>query len=212
MDGHRGTVLSAPVPARLPRGPAPLPPFDALVASHGATVLRVCRALVGVSDADDVWQETFLAALRVYPSAGQVSNWQAWLVTIARNKAVDHHRKALRLPVPASDSGVSDSSDGIFAPDTRGAAAGHGGGDDVVRTAEANAEAAMVWAALGQLPRTQREAVAFHHLAGLPYLEVAQLLGNSPEAARRAASAGMKALRVALAHSRPVDERISRDD
>ncbi|MEO6531831.1 MAG: sigma factor-like helix-turn-helix DNA-binding protein, partial [Specibacter sp.] len=59
---------------------------------------------------------------------------------------------------------------------------------------------------------TQREAVVFHHLAGLPYLDVAQLLGNSPEAARRAASDGMKTLRVALSPIGPVKERISRED
>ncbi|MHA7268517.1 RNA polymerase sigma factor [Arthrobacter sp. HLT1-20] len=188
---------------------AALPPFDVLVSTHGATVLRVCRALVGVSDADDVWQETFLAALRVYPTATKVSNWQAWLVTIARNKAVDHHRKSLRLPIPASGSGVSDSSEGIFAAAGRVGGAGQGGGDAVVQAVEANLEAATVWAALGLLPPMQREAVVFHHLAGLPYVEVAELLGNSPEAARRAASDGMKALRAFLAQRRTVIERIS---
>ena len=194
-----------------------LPPFEVLVATHGATVLRVCRGLVGSGDADDVWQETFLAALRVYPTAGNVNNWQAWLVAIARNKAVDHHRKMVRLPIPASGSGVSDSSDGVFASGARSGADGHGGGDAVVRSVEAGLAAATVWAALAKLPRTQREAVVFHHLAGLPYLDVAQLLGNSPEAARRAASDGVKALRVALgpgkpANPAPVKERNHRED
>lgn len=194
---------------RKPERDATLPPFEVLVSAHGATVLRVCRALVGVSDADDVWQETFLAALRVYPTASKITNWQAWLVTIARNKAVDHHRKSLRLPVPASGSGVSDSSDGIFAGDARLGAAGHGGGDAVAHAVAATLEAATVWAALAKLPHTQREAVVFHHLAGLPYREVAHLLGNSPEAARRAASDGMKTLRVILAQNRTVSERTS---
>lgn len=201
-------------------GPPGQAPFDVLVTRHGATVLRVCRALVGAQDADDVWQETFLAGLRVYPSCAGVRNWEAWLVTIARNKAMDHHRKTLRLPIPASGSGVSDSSDGIFAAAVRpgaagvaggpdaagvaggGGAAGRSGGDVVVRTVEANAEAAAVWSALGKLPRTQREAVVFHHLAGLPYADVADLLGNSPDAARKAASDGMKSLRALLAHDR----------
>ena len=43
------------------------PPFEAVVANHGARVLRVCRAVVGPADADDAWSETFLAALRAYP-------------------------------------------------------------------------------------------------------------------------------------------------
>jgi DNA-directed RNA polymerase specialized sigma24 family protein len=42
-------------------------PFDAVVAEHGSTVLRVCRALLNRVDADDAWSETFLAALRAYP-------------------------------------------------------------------------------------------------------------------------------------------------
>ena len=41
------------------------PPFEAVVAAHGAMVLRVCRAVVGPTDADDVWSEAFLAALKI---------------------------------------------------------------------------------------------------------------------------------------------------
>lgn len=175
-------------PAAAPRGPAAqnpsLPPFELLVSCHGAAVLRVCRALVGALDADDVWQETFLAALRVYPSTGDVRNREAWLVTIARNKAVDHHRRSARVPEPIEDPGGAEL----------------GGGDAVVRSVEAGETAGTVWAALARLPRMQREAVVYHHLAGLRHADVAGLLGNSEVAARRAAADGMKALRVVLAH------------
>ena len=44
-----------------------LPPFEEVVAEHGPTVLRVCRAVLGPVDAEDAWSETFLAALRAYP-------------------------------------------------------------------------------------------------------------------------------------------------
>lgn len=164
-----------------------LPPFEALVTRHGAAVLRVCRALVGTLDADDVWQETFLAALRVYPSTGNIRNREAWLVTIARNKAVDHHRRGVRVPEPVDRPG-HDVADG---------------GDAVVRSVEAGETAAQVWAALARLPRMQREAVVYHHLAGLRHAAVAELLGNSEAAARRAASDGMASLRALLA---PEDE------
>ena len=50
--------------------------------------------------------------------------------------------------------------------------------------------------ALNRLPRKQREAIAYHHVAGLPYAEVATLLGNSEAAARRAAADGIKRLRA----------------
>ena len=42
-------------------------PFEAVVAAHGATVLRVCRAVLGPADADDAWSEAFLAAMKAYP-------------------------------------------------------------------------------------------------------------------------------------------------
>ncbi len=179
---------TAPLPDAAPSaGLAPtldsaLPPFAVLVSSHGAAVLRVCRALVGVVDADDVWQETFLAALRTYPTSGSIRNREAWLVTIARNKAIDHRRRGVHVPEPVENIG-----DGPL-----------GGGDDVVHAVEAGETADAVWAALAKLPRLQREAVIYHHLAGLRYAEVAGILGNSEAAARRAASDGMSALRTLL--------------
>lgn len=185
-----------------------LPPFEVLITHHGAAVLRVCRALVGPVDADDVWQETFLAALRVYPSTGSVRNREAWLVTIARNKAIDHHRKAARLPLPASGPGVGEHAldehtVGEHGVDEHGiGGTGSGGGDVVVRSVEAGETAAAVWTALATLAPMQREAVVYHHLAGLRYAEVAGILGNSEAAARRAAADGMRALRALLDHER----------
>jgi DNA-directed RNA polymerase specialized sigma24 family protein len=48
---------------------------------------------------------------------------------------------------------------------------------------------------LQRLPDKQRLAVAYHHIAGLPFAEIADLLGNSPDAARRASADGIKTLR-----------------
>ncbi|ALE08018.1 hypothetical protein AL755_19960 [Arthrobacter sp. ERGS1:01] len=178
-----------------------LAPFEVLVAEHGAVVLRVCRALVGVQEADDVWQETFMAALRAYPGSGDVRNREAWLVAIARNKAIDHHRKAGRLPIPADDFPGEFGGAGVSGGVGTGARSAVDSGserDGVERAAEAGQEAALVWSALAALPPKQREAVVYHHLAGLRYAEVAALLGNSEAAARRAAADGMKALRALL--------------
>lgn len=180
-------VNSPQPPGAAPCGPTgALPPFEALIADHGATVLRVCRALVGPVDADDAWQETFLAALRAYPGTAHITNRQAWLVAIARNKCVDHHRRAIRLPQPTGH--VADG-----APDGGGVSEGPG------RSLEAAETASQVWTALARLSKMQREAVVYHHIAGLKYAEAAILLGNSEPAARRAAADGMKALRVLLA-------------
>ena len=148
-------------------------PFEQIVAEHGATVLRVCRAVLGPVEADDAWSETFLAAMRAYPDLRPDSNIQAWLVTIAHRKALDQHRARARLPVP-----VEETPDG--------------------RSADGNPEDwdGELWDALKALPAKQRAAVAYHHLAGLPYAEVAAILGNSEAAARRAAADGIKTLRI----------------
>ena len=146
-------------------------PFEAIVREHGATVLRVCRAVLGPDDAEDAWSETFLAALRAYPSLPPGSNVQAWLVTIAKHKAIDGHRAAVRRPVLVPEL-----------PERGATAPGPGEHDGL-------------WAALRTLPQRQREALAYHHLAGLPFAQVAVLLESTEAACRRAAADGIKKLR-----------------
>jgi len=50
-------------------------------------------------------------------------------------------------------------------------------------------------AALTALPPKQKQAVAYHYLAGLAYTEVAAILGGSTDAARRSAADGIATLR-----------------
>jgi RNA polymerase sigma factor (sigma-70 family) len=149
-------------------------PFEQIVAQHGPAILRVCRALLGPHDADDAWSETFLAALRAYPELRPGSNIEAWLVTIAKRKAIDQHRNRARSAVP-----VAEPPEAPAPPqDQRGFAE------------------TELWEALQRLPDKQREAVAYHYLAGLPYAQVAEILGNSEAAARRAAADGIKRFRA----------------
>lgn len=162
------TSQTAP-PGRLP-GVTTKPPFDTVVLVHGATVLRVCRAILGPVDADDAWSEAFLSAMKAYPDLPDDANVEAWLVTIAHRKAIDVTRSAARRAVPVES--VAD----------RPAPAGRERDDDLAD-------------ALARLPTKQRQAVAYHYLAGLPYAEVAEVLGGTPAAARRAAADGVAALR-----------------
>jgi RNA polymerase sigma factor (sigma-70 family) len=147
-------------------------PFEAVVATHGVTVLRVCRALLGVHDADDAWSETFLAAMRAYPDLPETANVEAWLVTIARRKAIDIHRAARRNPLPIEELPEAPTALGIP------------GADDT-----------DLWERVGMLPDKQRQAINFRYLAGLPYAEVAAITGGTVDAARRAAADGLKNLR-----------------
>ena len=149
-------------------------PFETVVAQHGATVLRVCRAVLGPADADDAWSETFLAALRAYPDLPPDANVEAWLVTIAHRKAIDVTRAAARRAVPVAQ-----------APDPGVAATGGDGLDGDLAEAVA------------RLPAKQKQAVAYHYLAGLPYAEIAAIVGGSADTVRRAAADGIAALRRA---------------
>ena len=147
-------------------------PFEKVVARHADTVLRVCRVLLGAHDAEDAWSETFLAALRAYPDLPETANTEAWLVTIAHRKAIDVLRARKRQPAPVEE--VPE------APTTLGVP-----GD----------QDADLWQAVAALPDKQRQAVAYHYVAGLPYAEIAVILGGTTDAARRAAADGIKNLR-----------------
>src|SRR5919112_2434635 len=78
----------------------PLPPFQATLDEHRDAVARFLVASVGRQEADDCLQETLISALRAYPRLRPGSNVRAWLLTIARNKALDEHRARARRPVP----------------------------------------------------------------------------------------------------------------
>lgn len=145
-------------------------PFETVVAEHGATVLRVCRAVVGPVDADDAWSETFLSALKAYPALPAEANVEAWLVTIAHRRAIDLVRSSARRATPTETVPEQPAAPALE-PD-----------EDLV-------------AALARLPAKQKQAVAYHYLAGLPYAEIAAIVGGSTDAARRAAADGIATLR-----------------
>ncbi len=151
-------------------------PFEAVVAAHGATVLRVCRAVLGPADADDAWSEAFLAAMKAYPGLPADANVEAWLVTIAHRKAIDITRAAARRAVPLAE--IQDAGSSADSGDPPG----YGLDGDLAE-------------ALTRLPARQKQAVAYHYLAGLPYADVAAILGGTADAARRAAADGIARLR-----------------
>jgi len=153
-------------------------PFEEIVAEHGPTVLRVCRALLEPADAADAWSETFLAALRAYPRLREGSDVRAWLVTIAHRKALDQLRRAARR-----------TANGRAAP-AEPATHDPAPADDELR------------AALDALPPKQRGAVVYRYLAELTYAEIGRLLDCSPIAARRNAADGIANLRARYARAR----------
>jgi RNA polymerase sigma factor (sigma-70 family) len=148
-----------------------LPPFQRLLDQHRVDVYRFLVAAVGRQEAEDCFQETFLAALRAYPRLRDGSNLRGWLFRIATNKAMDHWRASRRRPVPLEtlpESSTPERSDGR--PE--------------------------LWRAVGELPPLQRAAVIHRYALDLTYADVAEALGCSEEAARANAYEGRKKLRA----------------
>jgi RNA polymerase sigma factor (sigma-70 family) len=149
-----------------------LPPFQKLLDAHGADVHRFLVAIVGRSDADDCYQETWLSALDAYPRLRDAANLRGWLFTIAHRKAIDHVRARRRRPVA-----VEELPELPAAPPPELADDG-------------------LWAQVRELPAKQRTAVTLRYLTDSAYLEISRLMGISEEAARRNVHEGLKRLRL----------------
>ena len=149
-----------------------LPPFQVLIDEHAEAVHRFLVATAGAGAADDCFQETFISALRAYPRLRPDSNLQAWLLTIARNKAMDHHRSVRRGPLPVAD--VPERAAVATEPALRD-------GD--------------LWAAVRALPDKQRAAVVLRFVSDLSHREIGRVLECSDAAARRSVHEGLKRLR-----------------
>jgi len=153
-----------------------LPPFQALLDAHGASIYRFLLASVGPTDVDDCFQEACIAALRAYPSLTHAVNLRAWLLTIAQRKAIDAHRARARRPVPLDrlpERAAGSEWPGLEPLDGEPA----------------------IWARVRALPEKQRMAVFLRSVADLSYGEVAHALDCSPDAARRNVHEGLKRLR-----------------
>ncbi len=150
-----------------------LPPFQSLVDGHGRDIHRYLAGAVGIHDAGDCYQDTMLAALGSYDRVDASHNLRGWLFTIAHNKAIDHHRRRTRRPVPVAE---------LPEPAVHERA-----GPDV-----------ELWAAVGRLPDKQRHAVALRYLGDLAYREIGSALGCSEAAARQNVRAGLRSLEETL--------------
>ena len=116
-------------------------------------------------DAEDAYQETFLRALRAYGRLKHTENLRAWVLTIARRVAADHYRRREAAPI-------------VVEPET---------------------DSRPAYAELGELadglPRKERAAVVLRYGYDMSYAAIGAALGSSEDAARQAASSGVRRLR-----------------
>lgn len=152
--------------------------FQSFFDAHAGVVLGFLVSLVGPQEAEDCFQETFLAALRAYPDVDRDTNLRAWVLTIARHKAIDAFRARGRRPDP-----VADTEDGPWAP--RASA-------PMPSPSTADPD---LWRAIRALPDKQRGAIFLRYVADLPHREIGEALDCSEAAARRNAHEGLKKLK-----------------
>ncbi len=146
------------------------PPFETALEQHGPRIHAWLLARVGPNRADDVFQETMLAALTAWDEA-EVGSVRAWLFAIARNKAVDDGRREDRRPRPEGEV-------------------------DLWPSAEVAAQLEdPVWDEVRNLPEKQRFAVTLRFRGDLSHREIARVMTISEEAARRNVYEGLKRLR-----------------
>ena len=145
---------------------------------HAPRVLGLlCKWLGQRSDAEDVLQETFW---QVWCRAGQYDAAraapEAWLVLIARSRAMDHRRR--QRPAPAL-------------PDGPGPA-------DPASALERSEQTQQVRTALASLPEEQRSAISLAFYGGLTYEQVAQHQAIPLGTAKTRIRLGMRRLRSLL--------------
>ncbi len=145
---------------------AAIPPFERFYEAHREEVLRYLVRMLGREAAEDAFQETFLRALRGYPGLRHGGALRAWAFTIATRVALDERRR------PPTASEVPE----LPTEDARPAYA------DLVDVA-------------GELPHTERAAVVLRYGYDLTYADIGAALGSSADAARQAASSGVRRLR-----------------
>jgi len=145
-----------------------IPPFERFYLSHRDEVLGYLRRLLG-QRAEDAWQETFVRALRAYGRLEHGRHLRAWVFTIATNVAMDELRAAQKdAHTPIVDEPAAELRQDAFKE---------------------------LEHLTGGLPPTERAAVVLRYGYDLPYVQIAGALGSSEEAARAAASSGVRRLR-----------------
>src|SRR5437588_906923 len=146
---------------------AGIPPFERFYESHSGVVLAFLRRRAGRDRADDLFQETFLRALRAYGRLEHGEQLRAWVLTIATNAVIDMARRERPTAELTVEPTAVDERPAVeeLAPLTDG------------------------------LPPKERAAVVLRYGYDLDYDAIGAALGSNEQAARQAASAGVRRLR-----------------
>ena len=134
---------------------------------HGILLTRVSPA-----EAEDLVQEVFLAAMKQLRGLRDAAAFRGWLAAIARNRAMDHHRRSR-----------DTESLGVH---------------EVAASREAAHDAFLVLDQIRRLPEAYRETLILRLVEGMTGPEIAAQTGLTPESVRVNLCRGMKLLRELL--------------
>jgi RNA polymerase sigma factor (sigma-70 family) len=174
--------------------------FEELVRGHERLVFGLALRVVGDrADAEEVAQDTFeraYHALAGYPAERVAAmRLRPWLARIALNLARNRLR---RRPPPARPLEDGDGQPLAVAAPTAA---------EPAEVAERGQERDFWAGLLAGLPRPYREAVVLRHVEGLPYSEVAEVLGRPVGTVKTHVHRGVRQLRVMLERR---EERVPR--
>jgi RNA polymerase sigma-70 factor (ECF subfamily) len=128
------------------------------------------RMLGDIAEAEDLFQETFLRILRSAPAYEPKAAFSTWLYTIARHLCIDRFKKRKGLSLTSLD-GRADGEEGNRAADLPDQ------GPGPLENVDGGERAQIVRGALAQLTDKKREVLMMRVYLGLPYGEIAEILG-----------------------------------
>ena len=133
--------------------------FEALVVRYQARLLAFCRHMLSSrEDAEDVLQEVFAAAFNAILADDRDINVRPWLYRIARNRSLNHLRKAQAIGVDSMDVHLSEH--GLTTADK-------------VHKRE---EFRQLMSDVQDLPETQRTALLLREIDALSYEQIAEAM------------------------------------
>jgi RNA polymerase sigma-70 factor (ECF subfamily) len=152
-----------------------------LYLSYRTNVFRYLFYQVGDSQtAEDLTSEVFIRMIRSLPSFQPRGSFQAWLLQVAHNLAMDHHRKEKgKIGLPLTENLVADSVDPL-------------------ESVEHQLDNQRLQRALAQLNESQREVLVLRFILGLPIEQTAQAMKSSEDAVKGLQRRGLITLRQLL--------------
>lgn len=166
--------------------------FEELVQTYEAPVYRLALRMCGgrAEDAQEVAQETFLAAWRGLPRFRGQCRFSSWLYKLTANAAVDHLRREKRWPAAVPLENAGEPADP------------HTPQEELERRELHRA----VQQALDRLTPEHREVLLLRQMQGLSYQEIGAALSLEEGTVKSRISRAKRQLRTILAEGNLLGE------